>query len=75
MTNTPTAEASSIGFDILTLKAQLRGAFSLLSTMDEYGENADLCDVGFALIDAEKRLDEINARVEAFGFSVARQHN
>lgn len=65
---------SSIGFDVLTLKAQLRGAFALLSGMEEYCESDDLCDVGFALIDAEKRLNEINGRIDAMRFDEGDQN-
>lgn len=54
-----------IGSDVLTVRAHIRGAFALLKGVDGYGSSGDLCDVGFALLEASKRLDEIHTRIDA----------
>lgn len=58
---------SNFGFDVLSLRAQMRAAFSLLQSTDAYASNETLCDVGFALIDADKRLNAIHERIDAMG--------
>lgn len=55
----------TIGFEVLTLRAHIRSAFALLQLEDDYESNETLCDVGFALIDADSKLNEIHARVDA----------
>lgn len=55
----------TLGFDVLSLRAQMRAAFTLLQTKDDYESNEALGDVGFALIDADKRLSDIYERIDA----------
>lgn len=58
-------EQPVVTYPILTLRAQLRAAASMLMEMDCYGERSDtgstLCDLGFMLMDADGRLGEIYA--------------
>lgn len=55
----------TLGFDVLSLRAQLRAAFSLLQTADDYESNETLGDVGFTLIDADKELSRIYESMDA----------
>lgn len=55
---------STLGFDVLSLRAQLRATFSLLQTADDYESNETLCDVGFMLIDADKELSRIHESMD-----------
>lgn len=57
--------SSLIGCDVLALRAQMRAAFALLQLADDYEGNETLCDVGFTLIDADKKLGAIHDRVDA----------
>lgn len=64
---------TSIGFDVLMLRAHVRAAFALLHSVEGYGaispEGEVMCDVGMALIDADSKLDEIHERIDAMGLA------
>lgn len=64
-----TPEPLSIGFEILTLRAHIRSAFALLKTTDNYASSDTLCDVGFALIDGDAKLNAIHNRIDAIGYA------
>lgn len=63
--------STQIESDVLSLRAQIRCAISLLTSVEEYGSlkggGESLSDVGFVLMDAEKRLSEIHTAIEQFG--------
>lgn len=53
-----------ISYNALALRAQIRAALLMLIEIDGYGERSEageaLCDLGFLLMDAEAKLDEIH---------------
>lgn len=62
--------STQIESDVLSVRAQIRCAISLLTSTKEYGslvgDGDSLCDVGFVLMNAEERLSEIHSSIEKF---------
>ncbi len=57
--------------DLMAVKATLRGAFAMLTSIPHYGNShhehgETLCDAGTILIDANKRIDSIFERLAHF---------
>lgn len=64
------AEFDALCYEMHMLRSHVRAAYSMLQDIDGYGEEdsphgEELCDVGFALLNASAKLQEFHARIDA----------